>query len=680
MKKKSLTIEERTAEVEKVNSSLIPIVIGVSAHRNIRLKCKEQIKDEVKKALLLVHQKSPSSPIVLLNGLASGGDQWCAEAAMELKTEQSLDLRLTAVLPCAESEYLNDEDFTQEEKENYLRIKDYFGAEVFVSDDIEKLSALRKTELNMSERDYNFRQQAIFVATKCHILLALWNGEEVSASELHTACGTSATVDFALNHSYYRHSGSEFDFNYDGLVFTITSPREGNALDENKTVQSYYLTSANNSLNSQVENSCSGDDDCEQKARYKVHSVLPEQMETVLLKTERFNTDAKKLAQKIENNKTTLGSYALIGDEEYASAGKVSKKLHDCHSVASRLSVLDKNGWLKNIRILSILGGLLLIAFMFYDNLPWKEGAAIVSLSLFGIIALTYLFMRKGSGGKTAVSFDAHDRFVEYRALAEALRVQYYINENGVRYDIGSSFTWSQKTGVSWVRKAVTALSIGEKECCWQNSDYQSQVSSFAPAIVKYEAPDAQAVLEDRLTVAWIGRFTKNEKSGGWDLNKNGQVGYHLKKHAVNAREIAKNEKISSACMIITLLAYLALFVGTLIISGGWDGIIINSVFSVGTIIKLALSSVAVLTFFISYYYDKLALDQTLAENESMIHFYRIALDWVERIFSESSPYKTDEQKRTALRSLVIELAHEEIHENGNWIAYNRNNDINLPL
>ena len=618
MKKTILSEIEKSTQVDKALNSLVPIVVGVSAHRNIRIALKDKVKNEVKNLLSSLRETCPSSPIMLLNGLASGGDQWCAEALKEFAIENGErlgeDVRLAIVLPTAEDEYLNLNDFTQTELDNYNELKEAFSAQAFLSLDIENLTEERKKELALSPRDYAFRQQAIFVATKSHILLALWNGEEVTSKSVHTACGTGGAVEFALNHSYHRSSGSEFDFNYDSVVAVVTSPRENNPLAENKKVESYFLTSTNNSLNSQVSRSPQNEEESAEKARYDRHEILPEFFVKTLLRTDRFNADVKEFAKKISEGKETFNDYPLITNDEYECAEAQAKRLHDCHHVSSKLSVKYKNRWLSYIKLLSFLGGLLLIAFMAYENLPWKRSATIVSLSLFAIIAFAYLYTRHGKKvraqtkklGYSFPPFDAHDCFVEYRALSEALRVQYYLCENGINYDIGSSFTWSQKTGVAGVKKATTVMLLGESVCCWETDAYKQKVaeSSSTNSLVSYSSSDAQAVLEDRLSVAWIGRFTKNEKSGGWDLNKNGQVGYHLKKFSYNRKEIAKNEKISSACMLLTLIAYLALFIGTLILKNGWDGIALNGSehFSVGTIIKLTLSSIAVLTFFLSYY------------------------------------------------------------------------------
>ncbi len=700
---------QRAQQAEKTRNSLIPIVIGVSAHRNIRDEFKEQIKLQVKNTLREIHSLCPSSPIIMLNGLASGGDQWCAEAAKELVEEftsafnapstSPLDLQLKIALPCAETEYLNEHDFTPETMKNYSDLKSFFHASVFTTPDEENMTEEEIKALSLNRRDYLFRQQAIYVATKCHFLLALWNGEATTAENIRTACGTSGAIEFALNHSYRRKPGNEFNFNYDSVAVIITSPRKDDS-DDGNSIERYFLTSENNSLNSQVQQSSKNDATTptatDEKERYCRHDGMPVQMTMVLLRTDRFNRDTLTFAKKIENGSDKLNDYPLIGKCEYDHADKISKKLHDCHSVASTLSTKNKNLWLGYIRLLSLLGGLLLIAFMMFEDMPWKKIAAIVSLSMFAVIAVSYALTRYGGYGKNRKikkrlniePFDAHDRFVEYRALAEALRVQYFLCENAIPSDIGNFFTWSQKTGVAWVKKAVTAMLVGTNACCWENSDYAKSLASEninTTSVVKYATTDARALLEDRLTIAWVGRFTKNAKSGGWDLNKNGQVGYHLKKYSFNKKEIHKNDRTSFVFMMFTLALYLILFLGALIFPNGWDGITLdvvikNEPLTIGTIIKLTLSSIAVLTFFLSYYYDKQALEQTVAENESMIHFYRIALDWVERIYGERSNYTTDEQKRNALTSLFLELSREEIHENGNWVAYNRYNDVNLPI
>ena len=96
----------------------------------------------------------------------------------------------------------------------------------------------------------------------------------------------------------------------------------------------------------------------------------------------------------------------------------------------------------------------------------------------------------------------------------------------------------------------------------------------------------------------------------------------------------------------------------------------------------------AATTFYASYYYDKLSMDRNLNDSQNICTLYVSAFDKVDEIFSISSnstinqiyANKTVQVKRAEFQKIIDELAREEILENGMWIAYNRENDVQMPF
>ena len=76
----------------------IPIVVGVTGHRDIRDEDRDALYEAVYRELSALCAKCPHSQIVMLNSLAEGADQLCAEAAT------ALDIPLIAVLPMPQEE------------------------------------------------------------------------------------------------------------------------------------------------------------------------------------------------------------------------------------------------------------------------------------------------------------------------------------------------------------------------------------------------------------------------------------------------------------------------------------------------------------------------------------------------------------------------------------------------
>ena len=161
----------------------IPIVVGVTGHRQIREQDRTLICNAVRTELIKLRTFCPHSPLLMLSSLAEGGDLLCADVAEEL------GISLMAVLPrpC--------EDYRTDFSKASLAVFDHHCArakEVFVAPRTEEVPR------EGSDRSDQFRQAGIYVAAHSHVLFALWDGGPGNKA----ACGTDATVKFALNGAY----------------------------------------------------------------------------------------------------------------------------------------------------------------------------------------------------------------------------------------------------------------------------------------------------------------------------------------------------------------------------------------------------------------------------------------------------------------------------------------------
>ena len=127
----------------------IPIVVGVTGHRQIRNEDRASLTAAVKAELEKLKALCPHSPIVMLNSLAEGADLLCADVA------ESLDLPLYAVLPQAGEEYARD--FDEAAAGSFAHHCDR-AEQVFVAPPVES------TPADGSERSYRFRQAGIYIA------------------------------------------------------------------------------------------------------------------------------------------------------------------------------------------------------------------------------------------------------------------------------------------------------------------------------------------------------------------------------------------------------------------------------------------------------------------------------------------------------------------------------------
>ena len=193
----------------------IPIVIGVTGHRNYIGEQEESVRKLVVSELKRVKDLCPNSPLIFLSSLAEGADRLCAEKALEE------GYSLIAVLPMRSEEY--EKDFSQENLENYKELLNK-ADKVFVAPNVEPFK---------DGREYCYRQADIYVAEHCHELIAVWDGSE----PIEGGCGTAETVDMRLNGSF--ESLEERNIcPYNGVVAHISVSR---IEEDTKTPECVYL-------------------------------------------------------------------------------------------------------------------------------------------------------------------------------------------------------------------------------------------------------------------------------------------------------------------------------------------------------------------------------------------------------------------------------------------------------
>lgn len=133
-------------------------MVGVTGHRAIREQDRAAIVASVRTELEKLRSFCPHSSLVMLSSLAEGGDLLCADAAEEL------GIPLIAALPRAREDY--ERDFSAEALERFSHHCARAG-QVFTAPPTEAIPT------GGVSRNYQFRQAGIYVASHCHVLLAL---------------------------------------------------------------------------------------------------------------------------------------------------------------------------------------------------------------------------------------------------------------------------------------------------------------------------------------------------------------------------------------------------------------------------------------------------------------------------------------------------------------------------
>ena len=174
------------AEMTALNDERkIPLVVGVTGHRDLVTEDLPALKAAVTNELRLLRDRCPDTPALLLSSLAEGADQLCARTALE---EGWI---ISAVLPLPLEEY--EKDFRGESLKELRFLLSEFR-DVFVVLERGKRPA-EQSDIGMTYRDRRYLEAGMYVADHCHALLALWDGSAGAPD----GCGTAEVAEYMLH-------------------------------------------------------------------------------------------------------------------------------------------------------------------------------------------------------------------------------------------------------------------------------------------------------------------------------------------------------------------------------------------------------------------------------------------------------------------------------------------------
>ena len=527
----------------------IPIVIGVTGHRTIRPQDRPAIEAAVRAELEKLRSLCKNSPLVMLNSLAEGADLLCADLAEEQ------GIPLIAVLPRERADY--EGDFSEAALTRFAHHCER-AEQVFTAPDAEPLPP------SGADRNYRFRQAGIYVATHCHILLALWDG----APGRH-GCGTAEAVDFALRGSYDPLSGVSPRSGSNEAVLHIHTPREGPSEQAAGTVDVLGNREA----------------------------VLD-----ILRKTDEFNRVAAAVGP---GGKSRL--------PEGSGGDGALERMEAISRAAGKLSRQSADRYRRVLALLAAASSLLTFAFLLYD-----EAQAIWMILVCGAMLLAAWGCQR-----YALRSDCHRRYIEYRVLAECLRVQTYLRYAGSGVEVAQLLSWTQQEETAWVLDALCALTLGESP------------------------------------------RTRHEIRACWVEE---QREYHRQAAGRAGQRLSASDRAVRFALLLSVGLYL-LGLGYELICGGLlfrPAVAVSDVELWRTVLKILMGTISAATLFVANFYGRLSLPRSLSDHRKMERFYA-------RMSAEL-------EGRGQTEALLTTLAREELTENGNWCSYQRDNKPDLSL
>src|SRR6185437_2108350 len=283
------------------------------------------------------------------------------------------------------------------------------------------------------ERDRQYGQAGVFIARHCHLLLAIWDGKRSDR------LGGTAQV------AHYFLSGA-----MPGLI------------ERRRGGRRHLLGSGDERLVCQIVCSRDGVDGAPlsplqpgqllwrtQTELSSVDAPMPEAFRQTFAHMAEFDGDCVKYRADIEDNGTA--DKAAPGDDTTLARPEAA-----LFRAADWLAVHFRRRVLLAMRVIYTLAAVMGIAFTIYDNLPDQDDFIYVFLLLFaGGVWLSTLARRRGW----------HRKYLDYRALAEGLRVQGYWRRAGISLTgdpefAQDSFMQKQDIELGWTRNVMRSAAL----------------------------------------------------------------------------------------------------------------------------------------------------------------------------------------------------------------------------
>ena len=420
-----------SSEIE--NAEKIPITIGITGHRDLRPEDIPQVTARVRAVISAIQSEYTHSPLCVLSPLAEGADRLVAEVGLEMGAS------LYTVLPMAVDEY--EKDFTSAESlEEFRELKK-------ASERVIRLPEFKDGDAKAS-RELQYEQAGAYIVRHSQVFLSLWNGEENSE-----VGGTATITQFRLNgvpdrYRANRHPLQKFDCL--PVYHVLTKRRKTEAakqlggLGQNEP----FFVEKNADWNVLYSRRLREESPYFGKSEKYIIEKEKDFYHRILKRIDDFNHDVERAANR-KSRKLQMSARGLFADTSLLSSGL--NKIRQFYALADVLSLHYKAKTRRckfSLILFAVLGFFFLTVF---DEILSTAVMLLMFPSTFLFVFLVYKYLLKKN-------YD--NRFNDYRALAEGLRVQFFWKLPGWRENVPEFYLRKFDGEINWISIAILTVSI----------------------------------------------------------------------------------------------------------------------------------------------------------------------------------------------------------------------------
>jgi hypothetical protein len=633
----------------------VPLVIGVTGHRDLRPQDVPLLEKEVRAIITRLRHdyfggSTDATPFVLVSALAEGADRVVARVAL------SMGLKLIAPLPLPVEEYRKD--FEPGLNANAGAEFDKFLSQAVAAPVMPFTSgnSIEAVRSDPNKRAEQYRAIGLFIVQNCDVLIALWDGSEKDMA----VGGTGEVVTFkreGIPLAVSRSALASLDGSEIGPVIHILTPRmKAGSPASAVAIGPWGIEIVNRHRGGRFQRRFDG------AKAFCAKLLRRGEKATSLSPQEKHNLDAWEvfatlaaLTHEFNNEAVALeGSSGVPFDEtggidnlfidpdtghlnEEARLRATNVAPHWCRlfgiadTLAKRRQAQFKFDWLRVF--------LLTVFAIFCFALAGHGGENVSNFSLaaytvvVGIIYVLIIWARNRRD---------QERFLDYRALAEALRVAVYWSLLGIDEDESSG----KKNLSGTTSTLINCYPIKQpNELAWIKICLRSLDLFYRPAATANTGPEMDSDAHRITRRFWVY----------------GQLVYFQRQSALYNRHAEFLEGWAKLIFFTTPF-FLVPFILSALGENQYLGIKPHEVF------VAALGILPGVAAILSSYSERLGLTAQARQYDRMRMLFKRAYDLL--------PETLDAAAEHQARSLYLELGTEAMKESADWVAIYRQRPI----
>jgi hypothetical protein len=436
----------------------IPIVVGVTGHRDIREEDKEKLQQKIRDILTDLGNRYPATPIVLLSALAEGADRLAARAALSVET------RVQLFVPLPLPRHLYERDFCHlsyhDTKQSLLEFRELIRqADGSFELPLAEGNTLEGLAEDAGMRDHQYDMVGRYISQESQILIALWDGLETGL-----VGGTSSVVRYQTE-GVPSSNPFVLDTPEGFPAYHILTPRRSCPYPEGELfgLRKIYPTSFQ------------GDARKAKRYYHRMFSRIDEFNRRLVYRDHKSHEGAARSKKRLLRN---------VRGADFGAAPNV---VLDRYAMADALAIRLREKMVSTERLLHALVFFAFLFFALFAHISPRTDWLLVASVCLSVGAVICFYAGR----------DSDTNYEDYRAMAEGLRVKFFWRVSGIADSVSDHYLGKQRTELDWIRNALRGWEVLEDSYIGAKASLGMDPMNRILMVRKYWIEDQQRYFND---------------------------------------------------------------------------------------------------------------------------------------------------------------------------------------